>query len=277
MKKLFAGLLCGAMLLTASAFAAGDYKVTVDGAALDLGTLAPYEQDGRVMLPLRKVAEALGFTVTWNQETQTASVDDGVVKSSVTIGVDSYYMASSHDIGMSAPQSFGATPILHSDSTYVPTDLFTLLCGQSAVKDGVVALERNGQTQIPNPIKAYDTLAEALAVLDFKPTLPKAPEGYTQGEVCVIGGTLLEVRYHNADKTFTFRAAKGTDDVSGDFSQWDNVITQPEGKVSYTLKGNGDTIFLVLWNDGAVSYALSFAPGVDTETAVSSAKSTIKQ
>ena len=273
MKKFFAGLLCGVMLLTASAFASGDYKVTVDGAALDLGTLAPYEQDGRVMLPLRKVAEALGFAVTWNQETQTASVDDGLVKSSVTIGVDSYYMASSQAIGMSAPQSFGVAPVLHSDSTFVPSDLFTLLCGQSTVKDGVVALEKNSQTQIPNPMVEYETLDEALAVLDFKPAFPKVPEGYTQSQVWVIGGDLLDVRYHNGDKTLSFRAAKDSDDVSGDYSHWDNVITQPEGKVSYTLKGNGDTISLVLWKDLTLSYSLSFAPGVDTDTAVGTAKS----
>ncbi|NCB63364.1 MAG: copper amine oxidase N-terminal domain-containing protein [Clostridia bacterium] len=273
MKKQFAGLLCGVMLFTFSAFAAGNYSVTVDGKTLDLGSAAPYEEGGHVMLPLRKVAEALGFVVTWEQETHKATVDDGLVKSSVTIGVDGYYMADSQTVGATAPQSFGVAPVLVSDTTFVPSDLFTLLCGQSSVKDGVVALKKNSQTQIPNPMKQYATLDEALAVLDFQPGIPTAlPTGFERSAVWVIDATLLDVRYHSGDKEILFRAAKGTDDVSGDYNEWDSTIIQPEGKTNYTLKGNGDTVSLVVWNDGVISYSLSFLPGVSVETAVNTAK-----
>lgn len=274
MKKLFAGLLCGVMLLTSVAFAAGSYSVTVDGEALDLGSAVPYEVEGHVMLPLRKVAEALGFVVTWEQEPLRATVDDGLVKSSVTIGVDSYFMFGGQAVGLSAPQSFGVAPVLTDGTTFVPTDLFTLLCGQSSVKDGVVLLEKSSQTQIPNPMQQYATTDEALAALDFEPALPSAlPAGFLQSAVWVINGTRLDVRYHNGDEEILFHAGKGSDDVSGDHNQWGSNIIQPEGEISYTLKGNGDAVSLVLWTDGAVSYSLAFLPGVSVETAVDSAKS----
>lgn len=277
MKKLFAGLLCGAMLLTAGSAAAA-YTVEVDGGALDLGSLAPYAQGDHVMLPLRRVAEALGFVVTWDQKTYSAVLDDGIVKSSVTIGTDRYTMAGSGADGLSAPQSFGVAPALVNETTFVPAELFTLLCGESAVKDGVVSLSKNSAVQIPNPMQQYATLAEALAALDLQPGLPGTlPAGFEQSTVWVIDGSVLDVRYHSGDKQMLFRAAQGTGDVSGDYSSWEHTVIQTEGNTDYTLKGNGDTVSLVTWKQGDISYALSFTPGVTAETAVNTAKSVALQ
>lgn len=44
--------------------------------------------DGRVFVPLRFVAEQLGYSVSWNEETMTAEINDGAVK----VEVGSYTM-----------------------------------------------------------------------------------------------------------------------------------------------------------------------------------------
>ena len=104
MKKMMCGVLCAALLAcSAGAAAAGSYTVTVDGAALDLSGKTPFVSQDKVMVPLRPVAEALGYTVTWTAEdAQRVGVD---------IGVDSYCRTSSTAIGMGAPVSFGAAPV----------------------------------------------------------------------------------------------------------------------------------------------------------------------
>ena len=69
MKKMMCGVLCAALLAcSAGAAAAGSYTVTVDGAALDLSGKTPFVSQDKVMVPLRPVAGALGYTVTWTAE-----------------------------------------------------------------------------------------------------------------------------------------------------------------------------------------------------------------
>lgn len=113
MKKMMCGALCAALLAcSVGAAAAESYTVTVDGTALDLSGKTPFVSQEKVMVPLRPVAEALGYTVTWTAEdAQRVEIDNGVVHTWVTIGVDSYCRTSSTALGMGAPQSFGAAPV----------------------------------------------------------------------------------------------------------------------------------------------------------------------
>lgn len=91
-------------------------------------------ESGVAMVPLRKVAEALGFTVTWNGEEESAHLTNGKVQTTVFIGEDSYFMASAQAIGMSAPQSLGAAAYEVNGTSWAPAELFTLLLGQDAVQ-----------------------------------------------------------------------------------------------------------------------------------------------
>lgn len=70
-------------------------------------------EDGTVMIPLRQVAEALGFKVTWNAQTKSVEVLKGVNWSSLTIGRNNYNFARML-IRLEAP------PILVEAKTYVP-------------------------------------------------------------------------------------------------------------------------------------------------------------
>lgn len=72
--------------------------------------------EGTVMVPIRAIAEALGFEVTWVGATRSVTVGKGI---SLTIGEDNYkYMRT-------APIELGTAPTLSAGVTHVPLNFFT--------------------------------------------------------------------------------------------------------------------------------------------------------
>lgn len=72
--------------------------------------------EGITMVPVRAIAEALDFSVTWEGKTQSVRIGMGM---SLTIGVDYYtYMRT-------APIYLGAAPELVNGVTYVPLNFFS--------------------------------------------------------------------------------------------------------------------------------------------------------
>lgn len=111
-----------------------DEKISINDKIMDLGNLKWHVQNNHVMVPLRVVSEALGFKVTWESSIQGAHLDDGSVKTIVTIGKDGYYKASSKAIGLTQTFEFGAKPVLIEDRMYVPVEIFNLLYSNDVVK-----------------------------------------------------------------------------------------------------------------------------------------------
>ncbi|MBE6682424.1 MAG: copper amine oxidase N-terminal domain-containing protein, partial [Ruminococcaceae bacterium] len=89
MKK-FLGILLAMLVLSMAAFAA-DITVTLNGEAIDFADQAPEIVEGRTLVPLRAIFEALGASVEWDQATKTvtSSMDDVTVK--LTIGDNTLY------------------------------------------------------------------------------------------------------------------------------------------------------------------------------------------
>ena len=84
MKK-FLGIMLVALMLTTAAFAA-DITVTLNGEAIDFADQAPEIVEGRTLVPLRAIFEALGASVEWDDATKTvtSTKDNTTVK--LTIG-----------------------------------------------------------------------------------------------------------------------------------------------------------------------------------------------
>ncbi len=107
------------------------------GGEKELRSVVEYS-GGVAMVPLRAVAEALGFEVTWNAADMTAHLTNGKVQTTVQIGADRYFKATAIPgaDGMSAPQSLGAAPYMQNQQkTYVPAALFEML-GANVTTDG---------------------------------------------------------------------------------------------------------------------------------------------
>lgn len=166
MKKLIASALCAAMALSlsATAFAAGPMVISPAPTETTPAVVAPGPEekaqpgyilriDGKdtdvracVMVPLRAVAEKLGFTVTWNGD-GSILLDNGVMHSTVIVGRDLYQVTTSNSdlVGMSAPFSLGVPPYVANGTTYVSLGLFDALLGsqQGAVtmENGIISLD----------------------------------------------------------------------------------------------------------------------------------------
>lgn len=92
---------------------AGEIPVMVNGKVVH--ALSSFvKEDKTVMVPLRATAEALGYEVTWLEESQTVMVG----KASLVISKDAYAFA------RMAPQSLGAAPELREGRTFVPMEFF---------------------------------------------------------------------------------------------------------------------------------------------------------
>lgn len=92
-------------------------------------------KDGVTMVPIRLVAEKLGFTVSWDAKTESVILNNGTVKTNVKIGTDLYYKAAAKEdlVGMSAPTSLGAAAYTEKGISWAPAELFNLLLGTQAV------------------------------------------------------------------------------------------------------------------------------------------------
>lgn len=107
------------------------YAVEIDGE--DSGARA------RVMVPLRAVAEKLGFTVAWDSGVVTVTGPERYAE--LTVGEDRYFAAPTQEGMMGASLfSLGCAPVLIGDVTYVPVELFDALLG---CREGTVTLEGN--------------------------------------------------------------------------------------------------------------------------------------
>ncbi len=238
--------------------AANEYSVVVGENKIDFGKDTPFVSGKNVMLPIRSVAETLGFKVEWDGERQGVKLDNGEVNTVVYIGTDSYYMASSTAIGMSAPTALGSAPVLKNDRTYVPAEMFKILCGADAYteKDNVITFKAENKTQIPNPFVEYKTIDEAKKALSFDAVCPtKIPEGYEIDSISVMNGEMLQIIYKGKNGEFTYRVAKGSDDISGDYNVYKDIKEVKVGDLNVTFRA-GEKNCSAIWQNNGLTFSI---------------------
>ncbi|MDY3618542.1 stalk domain-containing protein [Agathobaculum sp.] len=91
-------------------------------------------EHGVAMVPARKVAETLGFKVTWNGKDQSVHLANDTRQTTVYLGEDLYNYSSVQAIGMSAPMSLGAAAYEVDGVSWVPAELFALLLGENSLQ-----------------------------------------------------------------------------------------------------------------------------------------------
>jgi len=101
---------------------------------------APYYNNGVVMVPLRAVAEALGYDVIWNADEQSVNLGPALT---LTIGSD-YYIR-----GRMVPFELGTAPELTDGLTYVPLSFWQTVVGglDAYVFEGQVVIAEAGDMQ----------------------------------------------------------------------------------------------------------------------------------
>ena len=266
-------------LLLTAAPSAETYSLAVNGETLDLGENSVYISGGKLMVPVRKVAEKLGFSVSWNNSEKSVHLDNKEVNTDLHIGTDSYYMASSTAIGMSAPTPLGAAPALVNGTTYAPVEMFNILYCADVVsaKDKEINITTktadNTGVQIPNPFTEYKTISEALDALSFKAAVPsQIPDGYSPAYIATMGSDFLQISYKKNDSEIMFRTATGTDDISGDYNTYKNIENVKIDNLSVSFRVSDKTMSAI-WTSNGFSYALYSNGGISKKEASAIIKS----
>lgn len=134
MKRIFALILAFTLMLSFAAFAEDEITVTVNSVPL-AAEVAPQIVDGRTMVPMRAVFEALGASVTWNGEAQLIIATSGTVLIVLKIGSDTMNYC---DIMTEETKAFtlDVAPFITDGRTLVPLRAISEALGASVLWDG---------------------------------------------------------------------------------------------------------------------------------------------
>lgn len=117
----------------------------------------PVVKNGNTLLPMRKLFEMLGSSVTWDQETQTATAKKGDTTLSVTVGSTTATINGS-------PAALDEAPIVSQGSTMVPMRFIAEALGYSVHWDGSLRLiQLTGPGKKPESTTAAGTFKTLLS------------------------------------------------------------------------------------------------------------------
>lgn len=103
---------------TSESIGSGVLTVKYNGEAVVFPDAQPFvDENSRTLIPVRFVAETMGAAVSWNQETQTAVIEQNGVTVSVPIGSDTITIAQN---GGTRTVKMDTAAIIREERTYVP-------------------------------------------------------------------------------------------------------------------------------------------------------------
>ena len=119
-------------------------ELTVVAGDKTLATKASVK-DGKAVIAVREVAEALGFDVDYVQKDgkEYVTIKNDTRTMTLEIGVDSYVSVPSKEdmVGMAAPEKYGVAPYIVEGRTYAAAELFEAMMGfEVEVKDDTVTI-----------------------------------------------------------------------------------------------------------------------------------------
>ena len=113
-------------------------------------------------------------------------------------------------------------------------------------------------TQIENPYVDYETLEEACEAAGVSLLLPDSIEGYERVDYQAIDGQMVNVIYTAADGSMLLiRKAKGSEDISGDYNEYEHNSEQTINDIDVQVRGDGDTLSAAVWYDNGEAYSMT--------------------
>lgn len=120
------------------------FSLLVNGNELTLDDLPaePYIEGETVMVPLRKFAEALGYNVTWDYDTQSVTVDDDSIQKATLKNRSREAVFEGHlkVINMSRTIENERETVVRDGYTYVPLEFFREFLNETIVENGVISV-----------------------------------------------------------------------------------------------------------------------------------------
>lgn len=113
-----------------------------------------------------------------------------------------------------------------------------------------------GWVEATGGIQQLDSLETLRAACGFTFRTPSVlPTGCTLRHMELLWDNLVQLTY-DGSAAFTFRAAAGEDDVSGDYNDYDEITTQTIRQAAVSLRGNAGLVYTAVWQEAGVSYAI---------------------
>lgn len=135
MKKFLLALFCLFTLISFNGITSANNLNTTQSDAIIVNDTKlqqyPITINNCLLVPARAVSDQLGFTINWDNDTQSATIIGKTMKTKVHIGQDLYFASSISAIGMTNPTPLGAAPVLINNQLYVPAELFRLIQGNA--------------------------------------------------------------------------------------------------------------------------------------------------
>lgn len=132
--------------------------------------------------------------------------------------------------------------------------------------------KKEPETGMANPWKEVTSLEEAAAEVGFSMNAPAAVEGYESKtiRVCVPEGSrIIEVTFRNVnDETVCIRKGEGSEDISGDYNQYDAGGTMDVGGMTVNMRANGESIRVATWQKDGFTYSITLSAGMVTDAVV---------
>ena len=121
--------------------------------------------------------------------------------------------------------------------------------------------------QIPNPWTDAATMEEAETAIGYGMTAPETVAGLSQTAIRFLNDSdrILEVCYDGGenDDRASLRKGTGSEDISGDYTDYAKTETVTVGDLTVTEKGDGENVFSAIWTKGDYSYAFFSTVGVN--------------
>lgn len=200
-----------------SAFAADKNfdKITVNNMVLE--DAHSITVNDKVMIPLRAIAEKLGFDVTWNGESRKIELTKLPVYITCLIGTDGYTFS------RTAPMKLGSAPVIYENKTYVPLNFVDEILDGSyttdnglAISYGEIAEEDSGRS-----VYVKEKTEDGFLIEDFE-----------MGEVKLIVSADTEIVNANGEKI-------GADDIDTDMEltvTYSDVMTMSLPPITNAVK-----------------------------------------
>ena len=111
------------------------------------------------------------------------------------------------------------------------------------------------------------TLSEAFGIQLHDAEMPFA---VTEKSYCILLENIAQLEYFGADsEDCCIRIGKDTEDISGDYNEYDTVTESDIDGVKITLSGNGELVYLAAWIEDGRFCSVSMSEGTEKETMLS--------
>lgn len=120
--------------------------------------------------------------------------------------------------------------------------------------------------QIVPDIVEYSSVNELSAAVGFT-VLEVGGCPFETGQVQYIAywGKLAQIVYTGDNNALVFRMSAGSEDISGDYSEYSDVKSLSMGEAAVTLKGDRGQYALAIWEKGGYSYSINMTAAVSEE------------